>query len=55
MDDLSKLTRRVDDIEYNQALTDLDKEAIEGEVATELKGIFTDGFIGVTKADTSHP
>lgn len=49
------LIRRVEQVEYNQALSDLDTEAIEGEQATELKGVFTDGFIGFTKADIAHP
>lgn len=53
--DLYNVRKRVDDIEYNQAMTDLDKEAEEGEDATDLKGIFTDGFLGLSKCDTSHP
>lgn len=53
--DLYNVRKRVDDLEYNQAMTDLDKEAEEGEDATELKGIFTDGFLGLTKCDTTHP
>lgn len=53
--DLYNVLRRVEDMEYNQALTDLDTEAMEGEAATQLKGVYTDGFIGLTKCDTSHP
>ena len=53
--DLYNVLRRVEDMEYNQALTDLDTEAIEGEAATSLKGVYTDGFIGLTKCDTTHP
>lgn len=53
--DLYNLRGRLDDMEYNQAMTDLDKEAEAGENATELKGIFTDGFMGLTKCDTTHP
>lgn len=53
--DLYNVLRRVEDMEYNQALTDLDTEAMEGESATQLKGVYTDGFIGLTKCDTSHP
>lgn len=52
--DLYNMLERINDLEYNQAITDLDQEATEGEVASELKGVFTDGFIGVTKADTTH-
>lgn len=53
--DLYNVRKRVTELEYNQAMTDLDKEAEEGENATNLKGIFTDGFIGLTKCDTGHP
>ena len=52
--DIYSLQRRLEDMEYNQAMSDLDKEAKEGEQATNLKGILTDGFIGLTKADTTH-
>lgn len=51
---LFALRQRVDNMEYNIALSDLDQEAIEGENATNLKGVFTDGFIGLTKADVGH-
>lgn len=52
---LGKMKKRVEDLEYDTALTDLDKEAAEGESATKLRGVFTDGFIGFSKADTgSH-
>lgn len=54
MEDLYKLVRRVEDSEYNQAIADLDQEAIDGESATNLKGIFTDGFVGFTKCDVNH-
>lgn len=52
---LYNVRQRVDNLEYNVAMDDLDNEAMEGETATLLKGIFTDGFIGPTKADVSHP
>ena len=52
--DLYNILHRVEDMEYNQALTDLDTEAIEGETASLLKGVYTDGFIGTTKCDTSN-
>lgn len=53
--DLFNLKDRVNNMEYNQAITDLDREAIDGEAATDLKGIYTDGFIGPSKMDLSHP
>ena len=52
---LQNLKRRVDDLEYDIALSDLDEEAADGESATLLRGIYTDGFIGVSKCDVSHP
>lgn len=52
---IQRMFERLEDMELNQAITDLDKEALEGEEATQLKGIFTDGFIGFTKADINHP
>ena len=51
---LFNLRRRVDNLEYNVAMSDLDQEAVEGEPATQLRGVFTDGFIGLTKADVTH-
>lgn len=53
--DIYNMLRRINDIEYNQAMTDLDEEAIEGEAATSLKGVYTDGFIGLSKCDAGHP
>jgi len=55
MEDLQNVVRRVEDMEYNNALDDLDKEAMAGEAPTNLKGIFSDGFIGFSKSDLGHP
>lgn len=52
--DLYKMLERINALEYNQSITDLDNEAAAGENATELIGVFTDGFIGLTKADLYH-
>ena len=52
--DINNLKKRIDDLEYNQAIESLDNEAKDGEDATELKGILTDGFIGFTKSDVNH-
>lgn len=52
--ELYNMLERINDLEYNQAITDLDQEAADGEDATQLKGILTDGFIGITKADIGH-
>lgn len=54
MEHLAKIIKRVEQLEYNDAITDLDKEAIEGEGATQLKGVLTDSFIGFTKSDTGR-
>lgn len=51
---LYKMLSRIETLEYNQSITDLDTEAAEGENATELVGVFTDGFIGLTKSDIYH-
>lgn len=53
--EIYNLSRRIDDMQYNISMTDLDKEAEGMEPATSLKGVFTDGFIGFTKADVTHP
>lgn len=52
--EMYNLSKRIDDLEYNMAMSDLDKEAEEGESATSLKGIYTDGFLGVTKCDLGY-
>lgn len=52
--DLYNMLERINDLEYNQAISDLDQEAADGEDATQLQGIFTDGFIGLTKSDIYH-
>lgn len=54
MEKLHFLLTRIEELEYNQAVDDLDKEASIGEPATQLKGILTDGFIGVSKCDFGH-
>lgn len=55
MEDLQRIATRVEQIEYNQALTDLDRQAMSGQSPTTLKGILTDGFLGLSKADINHP
>lgn len=55
MEQIQRMYERMEDMEINQAITDLDKEALEGEDATLLRGIFTDGFLGFTKSDINHP
>lgn len=54
MRDLAVLEKRVSNLEYNIAITDLDREAVEFGSATDLVGVFTDGFIGFSKSDTAY-
>lgn len=55
MEDLQKMYKRLVEVEYNQAISALDREAAEGEPATDLKGIFSDSFRSITKGDLAHP
>ena len=52
--DLYNMLERINTLEYNQAITNLDTVAAVGEKATELMGVFTDGFLGFTKTDVNH-
>lgn len=54
MEQLNKMLARLVDLEYNDSITDLDNEAASGEPASELKGVFTDGFAGFTKSDLTY-
>lgn len=54
MEDLKLMKDRINDIEYNLALSDLDREAIGKESASYLRGVLTDGFVGYSKVDTTH-
>ncbi|ACI90998.1 gp16.2 [Bacillus phage SPO1] len=55
MEDLQDAINRLNDVEYNQAISALDEEALSGEPVTQLKGVFSDSFTSVTKGDTVHP
>lgn len=54
MERLYELVKRVEAIEYNEAVSNLDSIAIQGEGATKLKGVLTDSFVDLSKADISH-
>ena len=54
MNEIQRLAERLSNVEVSVAMTNLDKEAMAGEDATNLVGIYTDGFIGMTKCDVSH-
>ena len=51
MDQLQDMMKRVQDLEYNQAITALDQETMDGEVTTNLRGIFSDSFRSTNRAD----
>lgn len=55
MEDLNKIKRRVENLEYNEAINALDKGAMAGENPLTLRGVFSDGFISLDKTDISHP
>jgi hypothetical protein len=54
MSQLQRISQRVDDIEFNQAISALDRESMDGELPTDLKGIFSDSFRSTTRADLAH-
>lgn len=54
MGDIQAIKKRIDNLEFNQAMENLDNEAMSGESPTSLRGIFTDGFVGFSKADPAH-
>jgi hypothetical protein len=55
MPDLHKVVRRLENIEYNLAIKDLDDPNLYRITPTQLKSMFTDGFVGFTKGNLSHP
>ena len=55
MQDLQNMKNRIQNLEYNQALNALDQPAMEDINPTVLRGVFSDGFISMSKYDSSHP
>jgi hypothetical protein len=55
MKGIQDIIKRVNTLEYNIAVSDLDNQAESTESATNLSGIITDGFYSFAKADTTHP
>lgn len=55
MEELQKLSVRVENMEYNQAVFYLDQPAMAGENPIYLRGVFSDAFISLDKYDVSHP
>lgn len=55
MPDLHKVVKRLENLEYNIAVKDLDDPNLYRVSPTQLKNIFSDGFVGFLRANTSHP
>jgi hypothetical protein len=55
MKGVQDIITRVNNLEYNMAVTDLDKQAEIGETPSNLSGILTDGFLDFGRADITHP
>lgn len=54
MREIQRLQSRVHDLEFNQSITALDREAMDGELPTDLRGIFSDSFRSTVRADLAH-
>lgn len=55
MEEIRHIRTRLDNIEYNMAIEDLDDAASKMDPATTKKGIFTDGFVNLNKIDMEYP
>lgn len=55
MQDINRVIRRLNTLEMNQAISSLDRQAEAGEDATNLSGIYTEGFLNIEKCDINHP
>jgi hypothetical protein len=55
MSTLERMLKRLEDVEYNQAITQLDQEAMQGEAPTDMRGVFSDSFRTSSKGDLTHP
>lgn len=55
MPDLHKVVKRLENIEYNLAVKDLDDPNLYRVSPTQLRSIFTDGFVGFLRGNLSHP
>ena len=55
MDQLVKLKNTVVNTQFNQALNALNMVATAGYDPTQLRGVFSDGFLSLDKADISNP
>lgn len=51
MEEIKHLKRRIDEVQYNLAIEDLDNAAVDMDPTTTKRGIFTDGFINTNKMD----
>ena len=55
MVDLQNMKNRIDNLEYNQAINALDQPTMEDVNPAVLRGVFSDGFISMSKYDSGHP
>jgi hypothetical protein len=55
MSQLQRMSQRVDDLEFNQAISSLDRDTMDGELPTDLRGIFSDSFRSTERADLTNP
>lgn len=53
--DLQNMKNRIENLEYNQAINALDQPAMADANPATLRGVFSDGFISMSKYDSGHP
>jgi len=54
MPDLHRVVKRLENVEYNLAVKDLDNPNLYRISPTELQTMFTDGFVGFLRGDLNH-
>lgn len=54
MNDLQSMEKRLELVEYNQAIDESDREAMAGEDPSTLMGVFSDNFTSSTKGDLTN-
>lgn len=55
MQDIGDIVKRVENMEFNIAVQELENETLQNEPTTGLKGIFSEGFISLGRSDLDHP
>lgn len=54
MEKLTKIVRRVENLEYNQVINSLDNQTIQEHSPEVLRGVFTDMFVTMDKYDENY-